>query len=592
MYRDVVQWTRIRRRVLTGGVPLRQIERETGIARTTVRKMIQFSAPPGYRREKPLQRPKLGPWLGVIDQIVEEDGSQPTKQRHSAKEIWEWLKEERGFTGGFTIVKDYVREVRRRAATRSTNYRSHLSSLITSHPSFKSEDPARLTYLLVQSLPRREAIRLLRVLFGGAPAQFDWKMLDQIFAQFAIKETRATEALRKKQAAFDWMRKVLQGELNPDILTQEVGHLSDLEELLNAVAEGRLSLRNRALAILGREKGFSLRTLCDFLHISKKTAVKYCRSYRQAGWKSLIVRKGKSTAKFDKDSNKQAVFSLLHSPPSAHGFNRTTWRMVDLEYVLRKQGQPMCKSVIHTIIKEAGYKWRSARVVLTSRDPEYQTKVNAIKKILSELGQNEAFFSIDEYGPFAIKQKGGIKRVAQGENYVVPQWQKSKGWMILTAALELSRNQVTHFYSRQKNTDEMIKMADLLRTQYRSCSTIYLSWDAASWHISKKLFAHLEKLNRRTAEDDSPVVKTAPLPAGAQFLNVIESVFSGMARAIIHNSDYPSVDAAKNAIEQHFIERNAHFSQHPKRAGNKIWGRERVPCQFQEGQNCKDPLYR
>ncbi len=82
MYRDVVQWPRIRRRVLTGGVPQRQIERETGIARETVRKMIQFSAPPGYRREKPLQRPKLGPWLGVIDQIVEEDGSQPTKQRH------------------------------------------------------------------------------------------------------------------------------------------------------------------------------------------------------------------------------------------------------------------------------------------------------------------------------------------------------------------------------------------------------------------------------------------------------------------------------------------------------------------------------
>jgi len=51
--------------------------------------------------------------------------------------------------------------------------------------------------------------------------------------------------------------------------------------------------------------------------------------------------------------------------------------------------------------------------------------------------------------------------------------------VILTAALELSRNQVTHFYSRKKNTDEMIKMADMLRDQYRTCSTIYLSWDAA-----------------------------------------------------------------------------------------------------------------
>jgi hypothetical protein len=47
--------------------------------------------------------------------------------------------------------------------------------------------------------------------------------------------------------------------------------------------------------------------------------------------------------------------------------------------------------------------------------------------------------------------------------------------MILTAALELSRNQVSHFYSRAKTTNEMIKMADLLRTQYHTCRTIYLS---------------------------------------------------------------------------------------------------------------------
>jgi hypothetical protein len=266
--------------------------------------------------------------------------------------------------------------------------------------------------------------------------------------------------------------------------------------------------------------------------------------------------------------------------------------MADLQEVLRRQGLPLCKDVIRTILKEAGYKWRSARVVLTSRDPEYRPKVEAIKKLLSELGQDEAFFSIDEYGPFAVKKKGGVKRVPPGQEYVVPQWQKSKGWMILTAALELSKNQVTHFYSRAKNTEEMIRMADLLRAQYRTCRTIYLSWDAASWHISKKLLAHLEKLNQNAAGNGYPIVKTAPLPAGAQFLNVIESVFSGMARAIIHNSDYPSVEAAQNAIGLYFAERNAHFSKCPKRAGQKIWGKERVPSEFLEGQNCKDPLYR
>jgi hypothetical protein len=85
-------------------------------------------------------------------------------------------------------------------------------------------------------------------------------------------------------------------------------------------------------------------------------------------------------------------------------------------------------------------------------------------------------------------------------------------------------------------------------------------------------------------------VKTAPLPAGAQFLNVIESVFSGMARGIIHNSDYDSVEAAKDAIDRYYAERNEYFQTHPKRAGHKIWGQERVQSEFHESNNCKDPF--
>jgi hypothetical protein len=87
-------------------------------------------------------------------------------------------------------------------------------------------------------------------------------------------------------------------------------------------------------------------------------------------------------------------------------------------------------------------------------------------------------------------------------------------------------------------------------------------------------------------------VELAPLPARAQFLNVIESVFSGLAVSVIHNSDYASVDDAKIAIDRYFAERNLHFQQNPKRAGDKIWGKERVASTFQEGQNCKNPRFR
>jgi transposase len=71
--------------------------------------MLQYAVPPGYQRQQPIKKPKLGPWVGVIDAILSDDKQRPVKQRHTAKRIFERLKEERQFTGGYTIVKDYVR---------------------------------------------------------------------------------------------------------------------------------------------------------------------------------------------------------------------------------------------------------------------------------------------------------------------------------------------------------------------------------------------------------------------------------------------------------------------------------------------------
>ena len=293
----------------------------------------------------------------------------------------------------------------------------------------------------------------------------------------------------------------------------------------------------------------------------------------------------------DRGCVKDAVFKLLHAPPLDHGFNRTTWKVDDLQKGLVKTGLKLGKHAIRIIIKNAGYRWLKARKVLTSNDPDYRAKLDKIQHILGNLADDEGFFSIDEYGPFAVKHRAGLKRVAPGEIPTVPQWQKSKGFLIMTAALELSTNQVTHFYSEKKNTDEMIKLLDVLLERDRNLSKIYLSWDAASWHISKRLSERIASNNIMAEVTGSTRVEIAPLPAGAQFLNVIEAVFSGMARAIIHNSDYQSKDDAKAAIDRYFCERNEHFRITPRRAGRRIWGKERQLATFSEANNCKDPMY-
>jgi len=107
-------YARVRRAVQVDGMSIREAARRFGLSRKTIRKMLQFSLPPGYARKKPVQRPMLGPWLGIIDQILADDQSQPKKQRHTAKRIFDRLKAEHAFGGGYTIVKDYIRQARLR----------------------------------------------------------------------------------------------------------------------------------------------------------------------------------------------------------------------------------------------------------------------------------------------------------------------------------------------------------------------------------------------------------------------------------------------------------------------------------------------
>lgn len=96
------------------GMSARAAAKHFNISRGTVEKMLAFSVPPGYRREKPIKRPKLDGFTEIIDAWLEADKVIQRKQHHTAKRIWERLQAEHGFTGGYTIIKDYVRERERR----------------------------------------------------------------------------------------------------------------------------------------------------------------------------------------------------------------------------------------------------------------------------------------------------------------------------------------------------------------------------------------------------------------------------------------------------------------------------------------------
>jgi transposase len=320
--------------------------------------------------------------------------------------------------------------------------------------------------------------------------------------------------------------------------------------------------------------------------VGRKALTKWLNAYRAKGLKGFDFPLRILNCQVVKRQNdrKDNIIKLLHETPKLHGLNRTSWTITALTAIYNQiYPETVSYMQVSYCLNQMGCSYKKSRDILTSQDFKYREKIENIQQILQHLKPNEKFFSVDEYGPVGVKIKGGRMLKAQDDTpLLIPAKQRNKGVVICTAALELSTNQVTHFYSLTKDTFEMIKLIDLLLTRYHDQETLYISWDAVSWHRSIILMNHIKDHNIA----GKPKIRLAPLPSCTQFLNVIESVFAGLAKAVIHNSNYMSLDACKEAIDLHFQTRNRHFIENPKRAGKKIWGKETVAPQFIETNNC------
>jgi hypothetical protein len=570
IYRDVRQWRQIRQRILENGEPKKQISRETSISRRTINKILTYEHPPSYGPRR-RSYPRLGPYIHRIDQLLLDNDPFSNAPNMTIQDIVHLLRREEGFAGSYDSVRNYVR---------------HLTQ--------GNETAWERAYDLIIRLPKQRAIDFVQLLSRGNTPVLMSAQIKPFVREAECLHKPTTHLGREGRRLIDieWMRRTLQNDVDEETLHRELDGIPELSVLLQHLHNGRLSDRNRSMVALASYRKIPSQTICTFLGVGKAFVRKYRNKFDSMGATIMFVRQTRSNRKVDSEDLRSAVFKLLHEPPADHGINRTSWTMPLLCKVLKENGRQVGTAVVAEMIKAAGYRWRKAKIVLTSNDPTYSEKLARIRSILSSLPPGDAFFSIDEFGPFAIKMKPGRMLAPPGFQPTVPQWQKSRGCLIMTAALELSSNQVTHFYSAKKNTDEMIRMMEALINKYPGRRNLYLSWDAASWHISKRLFTRIDAHNATAASEGGPLIETAPLPASAQFLNVIESVFSGMARAIIHNSNYKSIDEAKAAIDRYFDDRNCQFQQNPKRAGKKIWGQEREPAEFSDANNCKNPRYR
>ena len=329
--------------------------------------------------------------------------------------------------------------------------------------------------------------------------------------------------------------------------------------------------RAKALILLMASAGRGIEEIVKASGRAEGTVYRCLRTFRDKGLSFIETRVNEAGRDQVWQERKTRVIDILHAPPSNYGLNRTTWTLEGIRQVYRQlHGVGLPTWALQRIIKKSGYTWRRARKVLTSHDPEYRVKVAQFLEVLQGLKEGDAFFFIDEAGPWRVKKYGGKALTAPGTTRVIPEVQESKGCVYLICALEALTNQVTWGFIKGKTVGALLGLLEMLREKYRSCSRIYFTWDALASHNSKKVTAWIGEANEKAG----PRFEVCPLPSNAQFLNVVESTFGNTRKAVIHNSDYASADEMRAAIANYLKERNAYFLANPRRAGNKIWDKE------------------
>jgi hypothetical protein len=187
--------------------------------------------------------------------MLQENVTLPPSARLSVKSIYERIRDEEGFCGGYGSVKDYARPI-----------------------VLDSGCVWEYAYDLLVSLEKKRAIDFLFMLSRADPPVISPARTRQFFrdAGRVISVTpKPDRRVQARQSAFDWMRALLQKDISLDTLRRDVGEVPDMTALLDRIYDGRLSDRNRSMAVLGRLRGLSSDSVRSFLGIAKKTHRSY-----------------------------------------------------------------------------------------------------------------------------------------------------------------------------------------------------------------------------------------------------------------------------------------------------------------------------
>jgi len=251
--------------------------------------------------------------------------------------------------------------------------------------------------------------------------------------------------------------------------------------------------------------------------------------------------------KFFADVIERIVEVVLSPPRQLIGMNE--WSLPKLRAYLIEQGIVDAISVEHlrTLLRSRRVRWRRTKTWKESRDPDFDRKYRAIRRLYRRPPQGGRVICVDEFGPLNLQPRHGTCHVRDGKvKRHRATYNRNFGVRHFLAYYDLKTDRLYGYVTERKRTPDFLRFLKWVRRRYPLRQRLHIVLDNYKTHLSDDVRRWARRRN----------VRLYFTPTNASWLNRIECHFAALKKFALNNSDHRSHEQQEAAIHSYLTWRN------------------------------------
>lgn len=253
--------------------------------------------------------------------------------------------------------------------------------------------------------------------------------------------------------------------------------------------------------------------------------------------------------KFFAEVVERIVEVVLSPPEQLIGMNE--WSLPKLRQYLIEQGIVASISIEHlrTLLRSCRVRWRRTKTWKESRDPDFDRKYRAVRRLYKRPPKGGRVICVDEFGPLNLQPRHGTCYARDGKvKRHRATYNRQLGVRHLLAYYDLKTDRLYGYVSEHKKTADFLRFLKWIRGRYPRSQRLHIVLDNYGTHISDAVACWARGHN----------VRLYFTPTNASWLNRIECHFGPLKKFALNNSDHRSHEQQAAAIRSYLLWRNRH----------------------------------